>query len=145
MNLPSAYGVERNGGPSDRAANIDAVLRRALPLVPLAAALAADGASAHRLAFYVLLLAIPAAVVAALDRFGEALEGETTPAAALLGAVVVVLVVLSEAVRGPHLVENAAPPLALSALAAALVVVAAQSLRRLVSASPRRAPTPGSA
>jgi hypothetical protein len=110
------------------------VLRRALPLAPLAAALAADGASAHRLAFYLLLLAIPAAVVAALDRFAAVLDGEAAPITALLGAVVVVLVVLSEAARGPHLTENAAPPLALSALGAALVLVAAQSLRRLVSA-----------
>jgi hypothetical protein len=115
-------------------------VRRALPLAPLAAALAADGASAHRLAFYLLLLAIPAAVVAALDRFGELLDGRAAPAQAVLGGVVVMLAVLSEVARGPHLLQNTAPPLALSTLGAAFVLVVAQSLRRRVWASPRRAP-----
>ena len=109
------------------------MLRRALLLAPLLAALAADGAGAHRPAFYLLLLAIPAAVVAGLDRFAAALDGEAPLGQAALSGVVVVLVVLSEAARGPHLTENAVPPLALSALAAALAVVGLQSLRALVS------------
>jgi len=108
------------------------VLRRALPLAPLLAALAADGASAHRLAFYLLLLAVPAAVVAGLDRFAAVLDGDAPLGQAVLGGIVIVLVVLGEAVRGPHLAENAAPPLALSALLAALAVVALQSLRAFV-------------
>jgi hypothetical protein len=107
------------------------VLRRLLPLVPLAAALVADATGAHRLAFYLLLLAVPAAVVAALDRFGAALDGEAPLGQAVGGGCVVVLVVLSEAARGPHLTENAAPPLALSALVVALVLVAVQGLRAL--------------
>jgi hypothetical protein len=110
------------------------VLRPALPLAPLAAALTADAASAHRIAFYVLLLGVPAAVVAALERFGLVLDGHAPPVAALPGAVVVGLVVLSEAARGPHLIVNAAPPLAISALGVALLVVVAQSLRGLISA-----------
>jgi hypothetical protein len=118
------------------------VLRRALPLVPLLAALAADGAAAHALAFYLLLLAIPAAAVAGLDRFASVLDGEAALGQAVLGGVVVVLVVLSEAVRGPHLAENAAPPLALSALAAALVLVGLQWLRALVSPALRPALRP---
>jgi hypothetical protein len=121
------------------------VLRRALPLAPLAAALAADAASAHRLAFYVLLLAIPAAVVAALDRFAETLDGRAAPTPAILGGVVLLLVVLSEVARGPHLLQNTAPPFALSTLGAAFGLVLVQALRRLVSASARRAPTPESA
>jgi hypothetical protein len=108
------------------------VLRHVLSLVPLAAALAGDAAGAHRLAFYLLLLAIPAAVVAALDRFGAALDGEGPLGQAVTGGLVVVLVVLSEAVRGPQLTENAAPALALSALGVAIVLVAAQGLRALV-------------
>lgn len=118
------------------------MLRRLLPLVPIAAALAADAAGAHRLSFYLLLLAIPAAVVAALDRFGAALDGAAPLGQAVIGGLVVVLVVLSEAARGPRLTENAAPPLALSALAVALLVVAAQGLRALVRAPLRPALRP---
>ena len=105
------------------------MLRRILPLAPLLAALAADGAAAHRLAFYLLLLAIPAAVIAALDRFAAVLDGHAPLGQAVLGGIVIVLVVLGEAARGPQLAENAAPPLALSALLAALALVGLQSLR----------------
>jgi hypothetical protein len=118
------------------------VLRRALPLVPLLAALAADGAGAHRLAFYLLLLAIPAAVVSGLDRFAAVLDGDAALGQAVLGGLVVVLVVLSEAARGPHLTENAAPALAVSTLAAALVLVAAHALRALISVPLRPALRP---
>jgi hypothetical protein len=117
------------------------VLRRLAPLGPLAAALAADGTGAHRLAFYVLLLAVPAAVVAALDRFAAALDGEADLRGAVLGGLVVCLVVLGEAARGPHLVANAAPPLALSTLAAALALSGAQALAALVLVR-RRVPLP---
>jgi hypothetical protein len=109
-------------------------MRRLLPLAPLAAALAADGAGAHRLAFYLLLLAVPAAVVAGLDRFAAVLDGVAPPGQAVAGGIVVVLVVLSEAARGPHLAENAVPALALSSLAVALALVSLQAARLLLSA-----------
>ena len=118
------------------------MLRRALPLAPLLAALAADGAGAHRLAFYVLLLAIPTAAVAGLERFAAVLDGDAPLGQAVLAGLVVVLVVLSEAVRGPHLTENAAPALAFSTLAAAFVLVAIQGLRALVSVPLRPALRP---
>jgi hypothetical protein len=108
-------------------------VRRLLPAAPLLAALAADAASAHRLAFYLLLLAIPAAVVAALDRFAAFLDDAAPLGQALLAGAVVVLVVLSEAARGPHLAENAVPALALSSLAAALALVGLQSVRVLLA------------
>ena len=108
------------------------MLRRALPLAPLLAASAADGAGAHRLAFYLLLLAIPAAVVAGLDRFAAVLDGDAPPGQAVLGGLV----------RGPHLAENATPALALSTLAAATVLVALQGLRALISVPLRPAVRP---
>jgi hypothetical protein len=110
------------------------VRRRLLPLAPLLAALAADGAGSHRLAFYLLLLAVPATVVAGLDRFAAVLDGCAPLGQAVTAGIVVVLVVLGEAARGPHLAENATPSLAISALAAALVLVVLQSVRALVSA-----------
>jgi hypothetical protein len=118
------------------------VLRRLLPLAPLLAALAADAAGTHRLTFYLLLLAIPAAVVAGLDRFAAVLEGHAALGQAFGAGLVVILVVLSEAVRGPHLAENAAPAVAISALGAALALAAVPALRALVSAPLRPALRP---
>ena len=52
--------------------------RRAIPVGLVIAAAAADGAGAHRLAFYALLLAVPAAAAAALEAFGHVLDGFNT-------------------------------------------------------------------
>ena len=48
------------------------------------AAAAADGAGFHELAFYALLLAVPAAAVAALEAFGHVLDGKNEHLHALL-------------------------------------------------------------
>ncbi len=48
--------------------------RRAIPVGLVIAAAAADGVGAHRLAFYALLLAVPAAAAAALEAFGHVLD-----------------------------------------------------------------------
>jgi hypothetical protein len=110
------------------------VVRRLAPLAPLLAALGADGAAAHRLAFYVLLLAVPAVVIAGLDRFAAALDGDGETREAVLLGLALALVVLSAAARGPHLAENAAPALAVSALGAALALAVVPALRALAAA-----------
>ena len=52
--------------------------RRAIPVGLVVAAAAADGAGAHGLAFYALLLAVPAAAVAALETFGACSTARAT-------------------------------------------------------------------
>jgi hypothetical protein len=111
--------------------------RRAIPVGLVIAAAAADGAGAHGLAFYALLLAVPAAAVAALEAFGHVLDGADEHLHALLWTVVLVLLVIGAAVRSPAVTEGAVPGLARSALLACLaifcvqaVVAAAAELRR---------------
>jgi len=109
------------------------MLRRFAPLAPMLAAAGADGAGAHRIAFYFLLLAVPAAVVAGLDRFAAALDGQGEARQAVVCGTALGLVVLSEAVRAPHLPENAAPALGISAFGVALALLALQALYGLVT------------
>jgi hypothetical protein len=105
---------------------------RAAALASMLAAAGADAAGGHRLAFYVLLIAVPAAAIAGLDRFASAVDGDGERRQAVVCAVALALVVLSEALRGPHLPENAAPALATSALLVAVALLVAQALRGLV-------------
>jgi hypothetical protein len=114
---------------------------RLAPLALTLAALAADGLGTHGLAFYVLLLAIPAAAAAGLDRFASALDGSGPRFPAVLAALVLALVVLGEAVRSPHLSDNVAPALASSTLGAAIALLALQALGSRFAAvvsAPRR-------
>jgi hypothetical protein len=111
--------------------------RRAIPVGLVVAAAAADGAGAHGLAFYALLLAVPAAAAVALEAFGHVLDGADEHLHALLWTVVLVLLVVGAAVRSPAVTEGAVPGLARSALLACLavfcvqaVVAAAAELRR---------------
>jgi hypothetical protein len=92
------------------------------------AAAAADGAGAHGLPFYALLLAVPAAAVAALDAFGRVLDGGDEHLHALLWTVVLALVVVGSAVRAPAVTEGAVPTLARSALLACLAVFCVQAM-----------------
>jgi len=101
--------------------------RRAIPVGLVIAASAADGAGAHGLAFYALLLAVPAAAVAALEAFGRVLDGENEHLHALLWTVVLALVVVGAAVRAPAVTEGAVPTLARSALLACLAVFCVQA------------------
>ena len=88
------------------------MLRRLLPLGPILLVALADGAGAHRLAFYLLLLAVPAAVAASLTCFGEALEGGPEEGLqALLAALALLLVVAGAAARAPYLTQGALPDL----------------------------------
>ena len=78
-------------------------------------------------AFYALLLAVPAAAVAALEAFGHVLDGADEHLHALLWAIVLALVVVGCAVRAQAVTESAVPTLARSALLACLAVFCVQA------------------
>jgi hypothetical protein len=103
--------------------------RRAIPVGLVIAAAAADGAGAHRLAFYALLLAVPAAAVAALEAFGQVLDDnrDRDHLHALLWTVVLGLLVTGAAVRAPEVTEGVVPALGRSALLACLGVFCVQA------------------
>lgn len=102
--------------------------RRVLPVLLVLAAAAADGARFHGLAFYALLLAVPAAAVAALEAFGRVLDGGEEHVHALLWGLVLALVVVGAAVRAPAVTEGAVPALARSALLACLAIFCVQAV-----------------
>jgi len=91
-------------------------------------AAAADGAGVHGLAFYALLLAVPAAAVAALEAFGRVLDGADEQLHALLWTVVLGLVVVGAAVRAPAVTEGVVPAAGRSALLACLAVFCVQAV-----------------
>jgi hypothetical protein len=101
--------------------------RRAAPVGLVIAAAAADGAGAHELAFYALLLAVPAAAVAALDAFGHMLDAGKGHLHLLLWTLVLALVVVGATVRAPAVTEGAVPALARSALLGCLAVFCVQA------------------
>lgn len=101
--------------------------RRVTPVALVIAAAAADGAGAHGLAFYALLLAVPTAAVAALEAFGRVLDGARDHLHALLWTFVVALLVAGAAVRAPEVTEGSVPALARSALLACLAVFCVQA------------------
>ena len=108
------------------------MLRRVLPLGPILLVVLADGAGAHRLAFYLLLLAVPAAVVASLTCFGEALEGGPDEGLqALLAGLALLFAVAGAAARAPYVTQGALPTSAVSALVAILAVLGLQFLAGL--------------
>lgn len=86
------------------------------PLVLALAAIAADVGGLHRLAFYLVLLAIPLAAGCALAAAGDLAVGARGGARAACGAAALALLVLSSAVRTNAAHGATVPPLALSAL-----------------------------
>ena len=88
----------------------------------------ADAAGAHALAFYALVAAVPAAAAAALVSLDRALTADGHPPLrrAWLQAAVLVLVLLSAAVRAPVRDADTVPRLATSALVACLLLLALQ-------------------
>src|SRR6185437_13004601 len=107
--------------------------RRAVPVGLVIAAAAADGAGFHELAFYALLLAVPAAAVAALEAFGRVLDGENEHLHALLWTIVLALIVVGAAARAPAVTEGAVPGPARSALLACLGIFCVQAFVSLAS------------
>ena len=95
---------------------------RLLPLSLALGALLADAAGAHRIAFYLVLLAIPGAAAAAFIGAGDAFEGKGAWLRGISTTLALTLLVLGSAVRenAPH--GAAVPSLAVSAVVAAIVV-----------------------
>jgi len=95
---------------------------RVLPLLLAVAALFADTAGAHRVAFYLVLLAIPGAAAAAFIGAGDALEGKGAWLRGISTTLALTLLVLGSAVRenAPH--GAAVPSLAVAAVVAAVAV-----------------------
>jgi hypothetical protein len=108
-------------------------MRRALAVGLVVMVAAADGAGAHGVAFYALLLAVPAVAVVSLEAFGHVLDGSGDRLHALLWAAVLGLVVCGAAVRAPAVTEGAVPGFARSALVACLAIICAQALLGLVA------------
>jgi hypothetical protein len=105
------------------------------PLLPLSLALAALGADAaglHRLAFYVVLLAVVGAAAAAFTGTGNALAGSGSWLRAALPCLALVLLVLGSAVRGNAAVGGHVPTLAVSSVVLAVLVYVAPVLGWLV-------------
>ena len=106
---------------------------RVLPVGLVVGAAAADGAGIHGFAFYLLLAAVPAMAVAALDAFGELLDEAGSHLHALLWAVALALTVTGAAVRTPAVTEGTVPALARSTLVACLAVFCVQALVSLAA------------
>jgi hypothetical protein len=107
--------------------------RRAVPVGLVVLAAAADGAGAHGLAFYALLLAVPAAAVVALAELGDVLEGTGDQLRALLWALVLALVVLGAAARASAAAQGSVPSLARSTLLACLATFCVQAIAALAA------------
>jgi hypothetical protein len=93
---------------------------RLLPLTFVLAAVAADGGGQHRIASYLVLLAIPGAAAAALDAVAGLLDGRATLVRSVCTTLALVLLVLGSAVRYNAPRGAGVPPLALSTLAATI-------------------------
>jgi hypothetical protein len=98
--------------------------RRFLPALLVMSALLSDLGGNHGLALALLLCAIPAACVLALDCYGDALESSCSLARPVLAGLVVGVLVLSAALRSPAVVGGV-PHFAVSSLVLALLLYAA--------------------
>lgn len=121
---------------------------RLLPLVLVLGALLADGAGVHRIAYYLVLLAVVGAAAAAFLGISDALEGKkhgrlrgTTSSLAL------VLLLAGAAARAGAADGASVPHVALSAAVAAVVVYALPLVGWVLEplAPRRRAPRPARA
>jgi hypothetical protein len=101
--------------------------RRLLPALLVLAALLSDAGGSHGLALALLLFAIPAAFVLALDCYGDLLESRCGGFRPVLAGLSLVLLVLSAALRSPAVIGGV-PKFAVSALVITLVLYAAISV-----------------
>jgi hypothetical protein len=125
--------AERNAaGPSDGGANLQEMGSPLLPLSLAVTALGADAAGLHRVAFYVVLLAVVGAAAAAFVGAGSALEGNGSWLRAASPCVALVLLVLGSAVRANGAVGGHVPTLAVSTVVLAVLVYVAPVLGWLV-------------
>jgi hypothetical protein len=121
------------------------MLARGLLLSLSVGAALADAAGLQRLGFLLVLAAIIAAATQALTgywelaREPEGFDGDVAARAqGVLSAIVVVLLVVSAAVRAPSLLQPGVPALAASALAGALAFQAFQIALYLAAEARRR-------
>jgi hypothetical protein len=97
--------------------------RRLLPALLVIAALLADAGGSHGLALALLLVAIPAAFVLALDCYGDVLESRCSGLRPALAGLSLLLLVLSAALRSPAVIGGV-PKFAVSALVMVLALYA---------------------
>ena len=95
--------------------------RRLLPALLVLAALLSDAGGTHGLALALLLLAIPAAFVFALDCYGDRLEWRCSSVRPVLAGLSLLLLVLSAALRSPAVIGGV-PKFAVSALVLVLLL-----------------------
>jgi len=103
--------------------------RELLPAGLLALAVASDAVGVDSLAFYAMLGAIPALVVAGLATLEDVVREDCSPLRRLAGlvqAVSLVLVVAAAAIRAPLRAEGTVPSASASALVAALCLLGVQ-------------------
>jgi hypothetical protein len=112
--------------------------RRALPALLVFTAFLCDLGGDHNAALALVLCAIPAAFVLALDCYGDALDARCTRMRPALGGVSVFLLVLSAALRSPAVVGGV-PHLAVSALVVTLLLYGTIGVGAL---TPARRPEP---
>jgi hypothetical protein len=105
--------------------------RRSFPALLVLAALLSDAGGGHGLALALLLLAIPAAFVFALDCYGDLLESRCSGVRPTLAGVALLLLVLSAALRSPAVIGGV-PKFAVSGLVITLVLYAAISVGALL-------------
>jgi hypothetical protein len=95
---------------------------RLLPLLLSIGALLADAAGLHRLAFYVVLLAVVGAAAAAFVGVGDLLEGTGGAFRAATTGLALALLIIGSAVRANAAVGGHVPAVAVSAVVATVVV-----------------------
>ena len=95
--------------------------RRLLPALLVLAALLSDAGGSHGLALALLLFAIPAAFVLALDCYGDLLESRCGGFRPALAGLSLLLLVLSAALRSPAVIGGV-PKFAVSALVLVLLL-----------------------
>lgn len=101
---------------------------RLLPLSLALGAVLADAGGVHRLGFWLLLLAIPAAAGAAFVGVGDVLEGKNAWIRGVTTTLALALLLLASAVRQGAPVGNAVPALAISAALGAALLYALPAL-----------------
>jgi hypothetical protein len=107
--------------------------RRLLPALLVLAALLSDAGGSHGLALALLLFALPAAFVLALDCYGDLLESRCSGFRPALAGLSLLLLVLSAALRSPAVIGGV-PKFAVSALVLVLLLYAVVLIGTLLPA-----------
>jgi hypothetical protein len=106
---------------------------RLAPIALVFGAALADQAGSHTLAFYALLVAVPASAVAALYTVADRVDGKAEPVQTYLWGAALALLLISTALRAPALGDSTVPAVARSALLACVAVFCAQAVAALAS------------